>query len=92
MALSLSAFRTRFPEFNPASDAMVSAKLAEAEDDLDTTVWGDQFDKGHGWLTAHLLAESGHGQGVNKDGTTNYGRRFGTLAKRVGRAYRLVLD
>lgn len=93
MALhDLASFRAAFPESAQIPDALVEAKLAEAAEEIDETIWGDSARQGHGYLAAHLLSTSGHGREVAKDGTTTYGRRFAALQERVGRAYRLVLD
>lgn len=92
MALSLAQFRAKFAEFAAASDPLVQEALDEASDELDPDVWGSRLNAGHGWLTAHILTESGYGKQVPKDGTTTFGRRFEELAKRVGRSARLVLD
>jgi len=92
MALSLASFRTRFGEFSSVSDALVTARLAEAEVDLDTETFGALFDEAHGFLTAHLLTLSGYGSNaVNKDGTTSYGARIIALRERMGGSIGLVL-
>lgn len=89
---TLASFRVAFAEFDAVADATVQARLDEAEGEIDATVWGDSATSGHGWLTAHLLTSSSYGKEAPKDGTTTYGRRFEALQRRVGTAYRLVLD
>lgn len=57
-SLSLSEFRTQFPEFGNLPDALVSQRLSWAHDRLDSTVWGDYRSIGAGFLTAHFCAMS----------------------------------
>lgn len=90
--LTLAQFRTRFPEFASTDADLVQAKLDDAEEDIDEDVWGDATAKGHGWLTAHLLSSTSYGKEVSKDGTTSYGRRYEEMQRRVGTAYRVVLN
>lgn len=85
MALSRAQFVASFKEFANTDTDLVDAKLADAEASMDEDVWGDLFDQGHGFLTAHLLASSGYGsKEAAKDGTTVYGRRYEDLEGRVG--------
>jgi hypothetical protein len=56
MALSLSDFRTRFPEFVETGDALVSAKLTEASALVDDDYWGALAEQAQGYMAAHLLA------------------------------------
>lgn len=94
--LDVATFRSRFPAFagQTPSDAVVQAKLDEAAEQIDETVWGTRAEAGHGNLTAHLLALEPFGQDarmVAKDGSTVWGTRHEELAKIVGGAYRVVL-
>ena len=56
MAISLSQFRTRFPEFASRSDDEVNLALSDAADDMDVTRWGVRYDTGQAFLAAHYLA------------------------------------
>lgn len=64
MALSLPAFKVRFPEFDVDSetDTLVTAKLAEAEGMVDRSLFKDpagvNADSCVGYLAAHLAASS----------------------------------
>ena len=60
--MDLATFRIQYPEFQTATDPLVSGKLAAAAQRLDAVIWGARFDQAHGLLTAHLLALSTHGQ------------------------------
>lgn len=75
--LTLAQFRELFADFAGAPDALVEARLAEAARRTPSSVWGDQTSDGHGWLTAHLLAQTSFGQQArlaNEDGTSSYGK------------------
>jgi hypothetical protein len=56
--MTLSDFRTRFPEFDSTPDATVQAKIDEADDMFDPIGWDDLLDTGMGYYVAHLLAMS----------------------------------
>jgi hypothetical protein len=95
--LTVSAFRSRFPAFTgeTPSDELVQAKLDEAAEQIDETVWGAKAEAGHGNLTAHLLALAPFGRDarlVNDEGRSVWGNRHEELAQIVGGAYRLVLE
>lgn len=69
MAVTLSSFKAAFPEFDLGTDAehdaLVTAKLAEAEGMVDRSVFKDpaqkNADSAVSYLTAHLLACSPSG-------------------------------
>lgn len=91
--MDLASFRTRFPEFARASDAMVSAALADAEGRAGVgngTSWQAQK---IGYLAAHLLAISPGGralrttpEGASQEGTatTPYLREYLDLCRVEG--------
>ncbi len=84
--LDQTAFLAAYPEFGESSPALVAAKLAEAELQVDAAVCGAQTDIMHGLTTAHLLALSPFGQNarmVSKEGTTTYGERLVVMQRRV---------
>jgi Protein of unknown function (DUF4054) len=91
--LLLADFRSRFPEFEKAPDALVNSKLSDASDQLDHTVWGSILDQGVGYLAAHLLSRSPWGQQARldaKDRKTTYLEAFQELQARVGAGGRLA--
>lgn len=55
MAVTLASFRASFPEFDLAPDAVVLAKLAQAETSTPADTWGPWHDEGVEMLTASLL-------------------------------------
>lgn len=59
--MTLSEFRIRYPEFEKADDALVSAILDEALVVTPPNIWGDLADRAQGLLTAHLLTLAPHG-------------------------------
>ncbi len=79
-------FVVSFEEFSETDRPNVQAKLDEAALDIDQTVWGTRATKGHGYLTAHLLAMSPMGNAaklVAKDGTTTYETHYKRLLRIV---------
>ncbi len=60
--LTLSQFRTRFPEFVAITDPTMQAFLDDAEARTDAEVFGTLVDSAHGWLAAHLAAASPQGR------------------------------
>lgn len=98
MALDVSAFKVRFPEFEDAQVSLVKAKLDQASRSMDVAVWGDLFDDGHGQRTAHLLALSPQGveaslrMGAGANQRTVYQDEFEKLELIVGGSFRTELD
>lgn len=60
--LTLSQFRTRFPEFAAVTDPTMQAFLDAAELRTDAEVFGALASDAHGWLAAHLAAASPQGR------------------------------
>lgn len=58
MAVTPAEFKIRFPEFGSVLDARVQLFLDDAELELDTSRWGDRYDKGQALLAAHYLTLS----------------------------------
>jgi hypothetical protein len=79
--MTAAEFKAIYPEFATAADALVNAKIAEA--DLQTSdSFGTRRDSVLALLTSHLLAISPYGVNakmVNKDGGTVYGERLKTV-------------
>ena len=93
MAVDRAIFLARFPEFEPASPAMVEASLKEAIRNVDSTVFGTKTDDAVSWKCAHLLAISPFGQQarlISKDGETTYGKYFLELARSVTPGFRVA--
>lgn len=95
---NLATFRVRHPEFSGTPDEYVQATLDAAADEIDEDVWGSKAAEGHGLLSAHKLALSPYGVdmrlgafGDNKARSV-YGDQHEQLSRRVGTAYRLVLE
>jgi hypothetical protein len=68
MAVTPADFKERFPEFDSVSDTRVQLFLDDAALELDEGRWGDLYDKGLSYLTAHLLyigeqSSAGAGEG-----------------------------
>lgn len=93
MAVTASAFKTRFPEFQDVADATIDSVIAEADARLSAATWEDSKDVGAMYLTAHLLAVSPAGRNarmVNKDGSTTYGLEFEKLRAAVCSGNRVI--
>lgn len=100
MALDADGFRLRFPEFDRTPTELVDAKLAEAELEIDRTVWGTKADLGVGYLAAHLLSIAPTGQharlvprnakATREDALTTYERQYKRLLKMVSSGFRIV--
>jgi hypothetical protein len=92
MAVTLSAWRVVYPEFNGARDPLVQASLDFAAIEVDAEVWGTKTDHGIGLLAAHYLALSPYGQNarmVAKDGSTTYGKSYESLRDSVAAGLRI---
>lgn len=77
--MNRSTFRVRYPEFDSASDALIDAKLADAEVNVDAETYGDRYEQAHGLLTAHYLSCAPGGQFARLEADkldTTYGRAF----------------
>lgn len=96
--LTLDQFKTAFPEFRTAEMGLVNAKLSEAYQQIDLSVWdtganGPKSGIGQGYLTAHLLALSPFGQNarmVAKNGTTTYWVHYKNLQRQVCQGFRVA--
>lgn len=93
MAVDRRSFLARFPEFEPASIAMIEGALVDARSNVDDGVFGTKTDEAVRWKTAHLLAITPFGQQarlVSKDGSTTYGEYFMQLARSVTPGFRVA--
>lgn len=84
--MTLSAFRTKYPEFETAPDPLVTVFLNDAAEKLDASVWGTYLESAHGLLTADLLATSPNGQFARLDpntADTTYSVKFDELRSAV---------
>ena len=92
--MDLPTFRTQFPEFNGVSDSLVSAMLAAALLEIDTSLWGAKADQGQGYLTAHKLTTSPFGQNARmqgaNDGKTTYWQTYYKLVRQVSSGFRVA--
>ena len=62
MALPITTFRARFPEFQSLPDATVQDAINRGAAQSDSTIFGDLVDESTGYLAAHFLALSPYGQ------------------------------
>jgi hypothetical protein len=61
VAWTAATLKARFAEFGPTPDAVVTACLVAAANQVDPRLFGDDTDEAVGWLAAHKLASSPHG-------------------------------
>ena len=80
--MNLAAWRVFYPELSSLDDTMAQAFLDAAEVEIDSDLFGDQFDNAHGLLTAHKVCLSPFGKNArlqSKDGKTTYGMQYDEL-------------
>ena len=56
MAITSASFKIRFPEFAAETDDRINMFIADAVAILNEVFWGDKYDLGLYYLTAHYLA------------------------------------
>lgn len=56
MSIDPASFKIRFPEFDSVADARIQVFIDDAVIILNSVYWGDKYDLGLNYLTAHYLA------------------------------------
>lgn len=56
MSITPAQFKNRFPEFINVSVPRIRVFIADAELEMNESKWGDRYDKGLSYLTAHFLS------------------------------------
>lgn len=97
MALSVSQFKTDFPEFADTPDSSVSACLARAQKYWALAVFGDLHDEVVGLQTAVFLTTSPLGfrarrSHTNADSTNMYAERLSDLLACMPRRFLTIHD
>lgn len=93
MTIDLPTFRAQYPEFSKASDALVTARLADAVLRTPSDIWGDKTETGTFLLTAHLLALGPNGRDLRKGekpGDSPYWRERNRMAITVSSGFRVA--
>ena len=93
MALTLSTFRARHPEYTGTPDSTVQAALDDALVRTPVEIWGALQDQGQAALAAHLLALTPQGRDmrVGKDKMeTLYGKERQRLVRLVSSGGRVT--
>lgn len=85
--MTLQTFRLQYPEFSPATDSVVQAKLDDAATVVSAAAYGASYDLAHGLYAAHLLWTSEHGtslraEGGDKKPKSRYLESFRSVSKR----------
>lgn len=79
MSVTPSEFKIRFPEFALVEDARIQLFLDDSETEIDLETWGDYYDRGISYLTAHLLT-----LGTMTEGGASGGPLGSIIKKKVG--------
>ena len=95
MTMTAASLKAKWPEFDAASDALVTAKIAHATLTLESSVFGDDdtYDYAVGLKACHLLAMSPDGRPMRLDpqgasgryglGVTIYGQELDELIRSI---------
>jgi len=69
MSITPTEFKVRFPEFDLVLDARITTFINKALLNIDVGVWGNYYEEGQLYLTAHFLQLAI--QSENSDGSTS---------------------
>lgn len=90
MAVSVGQIVVEFPEFANTDQGLIAAKLADAQQQLDATAFGDDYDAAVKYLACHLIAVSPSGEFARLDPTeetdgasSTYERQFRRIAAKI---------
>ena len=91
MAVTLTSLRARYPEFDDAPDALLTACITQAENEVNETVWGDNYDEGVLLLACEKAVTSSHAHEMQSEGEGEslYMREYKRIQRIVGSAYRI---
>lgn len=70
MTVTPGLFKIRFPEFDCSTSAQIQMFIDDAELILNEAYWGDKYDLGVYYLTAHFVTKSNASTAGGKVGTT----------------------
>lgn len=56
MAVTVQNFKNAFSEYRKTDDEEIKAKIRFAQQRINSSLWGDKYDQGVMYMTAHLLA------------------------------------
>lgn len=79
MAVVYADFIVEFPTFDQVTQAIIDAKIADAEARLDEGAFGDLYDSAVKYLTAHLLTIPPYGNELgppDNPSQTSFGDEF----------------
>jgi hypothetical protein len=88
LAITPTEFKVRFPEFASEADATIQVHIDRAELRLHLGTWGDLYDEGLYYLTAHYLSKAletaaGGGTGAGASGALT-SKKIGDVALTFG--------
>lgn len=89
--MTLTEFKTQFPEFRSVPDPMLTAHLNAAALECSEEVWGTLLDQGIAYLAAHKMALSPYGNTAklsNASGGSTYFTHYADLVRKVAQGCR----
>ncbi len=91
MAVTLTSLRARYPEFTDTPDALLTAAITAAGNEVNETVWGDLYDEGVLLLACEKAVISTHAHELQAEGggESSYMKEYKRLQRIVGTAYRI---
>lgn len=87
-AITLSEFRTRFPEFRQVEDIKVETAIEDATLEMSLDTWGTLYSVGMGYLVAHKLAL--RYEDPQEPNIGNYRKEFARMQRRVTSGFRVA--
>jgi hypothetical protein len=94
LAVTIEAFKQRFPQFAKTDLGLIAACLAEAEGIVNRTAWGSRADAGVMNYAAHLVSQNPLGESARMkkrdDGRTVYLDTYDRLRKFAFRGPRVI--
>ena len=92
MAVTLSGFLERFPEFEPHPSGIVNGAITEASADVSEDIFGSQTDRATKHLAAHIVAIQLAQMGIQIGATEGkvYGK--GLEATQYGQEFKRMLE
>lgn len=93
MAVDRTSLITRFPEFTAATEALVTACIADAELMVDRAYYGNKADMAVTWYAAHLIAINPLGEMARldkKSDKTIYLIGFNNIKRSLGAGCRVI--
>ena len=92
MAVTLSGFLERFPEFEPHPSGIVNGAITEASADVSEDIFGSQTDRATKHLAAHIVAIQLAQMGIQIGATDGKVYGEGLDATQYGQEFKRMLN